>query len=95
MSTQPDHSGAATALPASALRKTCDASQFGFSSTAELDPVDDLIDSQAQANFWDPSTQLRVIKKKGAIPEYPQRPSEAATARDRAAAGEAAAGWGD
>ena len=27
------------------------------------DPVDELIDSQAQANFWDPSTQLRVIKK--------------------------------
>ena len=27
-------------------------------------PIDELIDSQAEANFWDPSTQLRVIKKK-------------------------------
>ena len=47
-------------------------------------PVDDLIDSQAQANFWDPSTQLRVIKTKGKPPAYPERPSE-----------RAAAGWGD
>ena len=28
-------------------------------------PIDELIDSQADANFWDPSTQLRVVKKKG------------------------------
>jgi biotin synthase len=49
-------------------------------------PIDDLIDSQAQANFWDPSTQLRVIKKKGRVPEYPKRPSE----REHAPAG-----WGD
>jgi biotin synthase len=41
-------------------------------------PVDDLIDSQADANFWDPSTQLRVIKKKRKPPAYPK----AATARD-------------
>ena len=47
-------------------------------------PIDELIDSQAEANFWDPSTQLRVIKKKGVPPEYPQRPSQ-----------RAAAGWGD
>jgi biotin synthase len=45
-------------------------------------PIDDLIDNQAQANFWDPSTQLRVVKKKGKPPAYPE-PSEAA------------AGWGD
>jgi biotin synthase len=38
-------------------------------------PVDELIDRQAEANFWDPSTQLRVIKKKGAVPAYPERPS--------------------
>jgi biotin synthase len=36
-------------------------------------PVDELIDSQADANFWDPSTQLRVIKKKGSVPAYPER----------------------
>jgi biotin synthase len=47
-------------------------------------PIDELIDSQAEANFWDPSTQLRVIKKKGSTPGYPERPSERAPA-----------GWGD
>ncbi len=49
------------------------------------DVIDDLIDSQAQANFWDPSTQLRVIKKNGRVPEYPARPSEVPEP----------AGWGD
>jgi biotin synthase len=44
-------------------------------------PIDELIDTQADANFWDPSTQLRVIKKKGTVPSYP-RPKEPA-------------GWGD
>ena len=34
-------------------------------------PVDELIDSQADANFWDPSTQLRVIKKKRTPPGLP------------------------
>jgi biotin synthase len=53
-------------------------------------PVDELIDSQADANFWDPSTQLRVIKKKGRVPDYPPRPSE----RESIAA-EHPAGWGD
>ncbi len=38
-------------------------------------PIDELIDSQAEANFWDPSTQLRVIRKKGKPPAYPRRPS--------------------
>jgi len=38
-------------------------------------PVDELIDRQADANFWDPSTQLRVIKKKGPAPAYPARSS--------------------
>jgi biotin synthase len=50
-------------------------------------PIDDLIDSQAEADLWDPSTQLRVIKKKGKPPAYPSRPFE-----DR---GAAPAGWGD
>ena len=49
-------------------------------------PVDELIDSQAEASMWDPSTQLKVIKKKGRSPAYPTRPSELA---------EAPAGWGD
>src|SRR5215216_56157 len=50
---------------------------------APATPIDDLIDNQDDANFWDPSTQLRVIKK-GKTAEYPTRPSE-----------RAAAGWGD
>jgi biotin synthase len=45
-------------------------------------PVDELIDSQAEANFWDPSTQLRVIRKKQKPPPYPDRQAEPA-------------GWGD
>jgi biotin synthase len=44
--------------------------------------IDDLIDSQAEANFWDPSTQLRVIRKKGKPPPYPEKQAEPA-------------GWGD
>ena len=36
-------------------------------------PIDELVDSQAEANFWDPSTQLRVIKKKRKPPAYPAR----------------------
>jgi biotin synthase len=47
-------------------------------------PVDELIDNRAEASFWDPSTQLRVVKKKRKPPAYPKRPSEAAPA-----------GWGD
>jgi biotin synthase len=49
-------------------------------------PIDELIDSQAEANFWDPSTQLRVIKKKGKVPAYPQPPAETEPQP---------AGWGD
>ena len=37
----------------------------GSTARRRATPVDDLIDSQDEANFWDPSTQLRVIKKKG------------------------------
>ena len=36
-------------------------------------PVDDLIDSQEEANFWDPSTQLRVVKKTRKPPPYPSK----------------------
>jgi biotin synthase len=35
-------------------------------------PVDDFIDSQDEANFWDPSTQLRLHKKTGPVPSYPK-----------------------
>jgi biotin synthase len=35
-------------------------------------PIDELIDTQAEANFWDPSTQLRVIKKTRKPPPYPE-----------------------
>ena len=43
-------------------------------------PIDELIDSQAEANFWDPSTQLRVIKKRRKPPPYPE-PAPAGQAR--------------
>ena len=39
-------------------------------------PLDDLIDTQDEADLWDPSTQLRVIAKRGKPPPYP-RPSRA------------------
>jgi biotin synthase len=48
-------------------------------------PVDDLIDRQAEAPFWDPSTQLRVVKKKQKPPPYPKADATAAQP----------AGWGD
>ena len=63
-------------------------------------PIDDLIDSQAEANFWDPSTQLRVVKKKGKVPAYPaderalRRQSRGAT-RETGQAEPQPAGWGD
>jgi biotin synthase len=34
-------------------------------------PIDDLVDRQAEANFWDPSTQLRVVRKRRQPPPYP------------------------
>jgi biotin synthase len=39
---------------------------------APTTPIDDLIDSQDEASFWDPSTQLRVIKKAKKPPPYPK-----------------------
>jgi biotin synthase len=54
-------------------------------------PVEALIDSQDDANFWDPSTQLRVIKKRRKPPPYPE-PSERAP---ETATTEQPAGWGD
>jgi biotin synthase len=50
-------------------------------------PIDDRIDGQAEANLWDPSTQLRVIKKKGKAPAYPGRRSQDHQPQP--------AGWGD
>jgi biotin synthase len=47
-------------------------------------PMEELVDSQAEAPFWDPSTQLRVIKTKKKPPPYPEP--------DRASQ---PAGWGD
>ncbi len=66
-------------------------------------PVDELVDSQAEANFWDPSTQLRVIKKSHKPPPYPtsaddpERAEEAGAAAAVGEPGERAepAGWGD
>jgi biotin synthase len=34
-------------------------------------PMEELIDSQAEANFWNPAKHLRVVKKKRKPPTYP------------------------
>jgi biotin synthase len=54
---------------------------------APVTPIDDLVNSQAEANFWNPATQLR-LRKKSKPPAYPKRPpgDDAVTN---------AAGWGD
>jgi biotin synthase len=39
---------------------------------APATPMEELIDSQEEANFWDPSTQLRVVKKAKKPPSYPR-----------------------
>jgi biotin synthase len=54
---------------------------------APTTPLEDLIDSQAEANFWDPSTQLRLHRKKAKPPPYPGEPPAATAAEP--------AGWGD
>ncbi len=52
-------------------------------------PIDYLVDSRSEANFWDPATQLR-LRKKSRPPAYPKRPSDA----DGRSVPDAA-GWGD
>jgi biotin synthase len=51
-------------------------------------PAEDLIGSQSEANFWDPSTQLRLHRKKAKPPPYPGDPPAAATTLE-------SPGWGD
>ncbi|MEZ5075986.1 MAG: biotin synthase BioB [Solirubrobacterales bacterium] len=34
-------------------------------------PMDELVDHRDEATFWDPSTQLRVVKKSKRVPSYP------------------------
>src|SRR6188474_2323072 len=36
-------------------------------------PIDELVDRQDEADFWDPSTQLRVVKKTRKPPPYPSQ----------------------
>ena len=51
-------------------------------------PIDDLVDSQAEANFWDPSTQLRFRKKSKPPPTLtPAQAAEVASSDP--------GGWGD
>jgi biotin synthase len=52
-------------------------------------PIDDLVRTQAEANFWNPATQLR-LRKKSNPPAYPTRASE-----EQQDAVPNAAGWGD
>jgi biotin synthase len=62
-------------------------------------PIDELIDSQADANFWDPSTQLRMVKKKGERPIRPTPPGPTPDGRageaEQPSVEKAPAGWGD
>jgi biotin synthase len=64
-------------------------------------PIDDLIDRQAEADFWDPSTQLRVIKTTKKPPPYPREvqpasnPAAPGREAEEAAGGNSVAGWGD
>jgi biotin synthase len=57
---------------------------------APATPIDDLVDSQAEASFWDPSTQLR-FRKKSKPPAYPDRPSQ----QPAEVAFSDPGGWGD
>jgi biotin synthase len=41
-------------------------------------PMEELIDHQAEADFWDPSTQLRLVRKAKQPPPYPERAPRAA-----------------
>jgi biotin synthase len=50
-------------------------------------PMDDLIDRQSEANFWDPSTQLR-MRKKAKPPPYPAKAAAGVRQGDPG-------GWGD
>jgi biotin synthase len=36
-------------------------------------PMEDLISRRSDASFWDPSTQLRLHRKRGKPPAYPAR----------------------
>jgi biotin synthase len=49
-------------------------------------PIDELIDSQAEAPMWDPSTQLRIVKTMGKVPAYPKPDTDSEPQP---------AGWGD
>jgi biotin synthase len=55
-------------------------------------PVEALIDGQSEAHLWDPSTQLRVVRKQRQPPPYPE-PAPGAAAE--AVAPRQPAGWGD
>ena len=63
---------------------------YGFPDPGSF-PIEALIDSQDDANFWDPSKQLRVIKKRRKPPPYPE-PSQQAP---ETVTTEQPAGWGD
>src|SRR3978361_692633 len=51
-----------------------------LSGASPSTPMDELVDSQGDANFWDPSTQLRVVKKGARAPSYPSASSAPARA---------------
>jgi biotin synthase len=58
-----------------------------LSGDAPETPIDELIDSQADANFWDPAKHLRVVRKNHKPPPYPSA--------GRSGDSNQPAGWGD
>jgi biotin synthase len=74
--------------PDNGLRPRPDNRSGWFDGESPVTPIDELVNRQDEANFWNPATQLR-LRKKSSPPAYPQRPSDG----DAPVAN--AAGWGD
>jgi biotin synthase len=58
-------------------------------------PMEELISSQAEANFWDPSKHLRVVKKTRKPPPYPTSVIASAESHSGGSGRDDPAGWGD
>jgi biotin synthase len=58
-------------------------------------PMQELIAKQAEAPMWDPSTQLRVIKRKSKPPPYPRAAGAAKAGAGAVREGADVPGWGD
>ena len=68
----PTSASTSPASPTTARTRGPTTAAAGSRATRPRTPIDDLIDSQDEADFWDPSTQLRVIAKKRQAPGLPR-----------------------